>query len=95
MACKDKRKVWTDVKGHERRVLKCQNKAKNKKPRKKRPARKRAARPIVESPEPGPHKKISSVKITFVDDAVDDIKRIREFKVRPARKYASTWPGYY
>ena len=91
MACKDKRKVWTDVKGHERRVLKCQNKAKNKKARKKRPARKRADIPIVESP--GPHKK--GVKPTFVDDAVDDIKRIREFKVRPARKYASTWPGYW
>ena len=28
MACKDKRKVWVDVKGHERRVLKCVNKTK-------------------------------------------------------------------
>ena len=27
MACKDKRKMWVDVEGHERRVLKCQNKA--------------------------------------------------------------------
>ena len=30
MAHKDKRKVWVDVKGHERRVLKCQNKAAKK-----------------------------------------------------------------
>ena len=27
MVCKDKRKVWVNVKGHERRVLKCQNKS--------------------------------------------------------------------
>ena len=30
MACKDKRKVWVDVKRHERRVLKCQNKPKKR-----------------------------------------------------------------
>ena len=27
MVCKDKQKVWVNVKGHERRVLKCQNKS--------------------------------------------------------------------
>ena len=27
MVCKDKRKVWVNVKGQERRVLKCQNKS--------------------------------------------------------------------
>ena len=30
MACKDKQKVWVDVKRHERRVLKCQNKPKKR-----------------------------------------------------------------
>ena len=34
MACIDKRKVWVGVKGHKRRVLKCQNKPKKAIPNK-------------------------------------------------------------
>ena len=156
MACKDKRKVWVDVKGHERRVLKCVNKPKKSIPNKlkvklpgieKRRARPpRQARPprspprspprgrihisppratpprfsATPPPEPSatpppkrisPHRKTPSkqlgvslkrltphkkrVKPTYDDEPLNDIRRIREFKVRPARKYASTWPGYW
>ena len=34
MACTDLRKVWTDVKGHRRKVLKCMDKKATKKRRK-------------------------------------------------------------
>ena len=157
MACKGKRKVWVDVKGHDRRVLKCVNK------RARRPRRRRA-RPIASTPSPPgslprrspprrrihisppratpprftatpppsppratpprrsrrinppsprrvsftgrsgrtfhfqrfrkPHKKIFQVEPTYDDQALSDIRPLREFKARPARKYASTWPGY-
>ena len=163
MACKDKRKVWVDVKGHDRRVLKCVNK------RQARRARRRRARPLAATPSPpgsppgspprrsppprrrihisppratppqftatpppsppraspprrrrpSPrhrrvsftgrsgktfhfqgrfprklHKKIFQVEPTYDDQALSDIRPLREFKARPARKYASTWPGY-
>ena len=164
MVCADKRKVWVDVKGHERRVLKCVNKPKKRtKPKKLKvrlpgivKRRARPARPIATPPrspprspprhrrrihisppratpprfsatpppEPRatpprisppkrraphrelrvplerqtfrkPHKKISRVEPTYDDQPLTDIRRIREFKARPARKYASTWPGYW
>ena len=199
MACKDKRKVWVDVKRHERRVLKCQNKPKKRtkaipnKLKVKLPGivkkRARPARPIATpprspprsppqrrrihisppratlprftatpSPPPRatpprrrrihisppratpprfsatpppehratpprrtpprrtpprraprrelrvtlqrqtfrkPHKKVSSVEPTYDDQPLSEIRQLREFKARPARKYASTWPGYY
>ena len=42
MACKDKRKVWVDIKGHDRRVLKCQNKAAQR----KRISKKKITKPL-------------------------------------------------
>ena len=42
MACKDKRKVWVDVKRHDRRVLKCQNKAAQR----KRISKKKITKPL-------------------------------------------------
>ena len=47
MVCKDKRKVWVNDKGHERRVLKCQNKAPPK----------RRARPIATPPRSPPRRR--------------------------------------
>ena len=163
MACKDKRKVWVDVKGHDRRVLKCVN----KRARRARRPRRRRARPIAATPSPPgspprspprrspprrrihisppratpprftatpsppratpprrsrrinppsprrvsftgrsgktfhfqrfrkPHKKIFQVEPTYDDQALSDIRPLREFKARPARKYANTWPGYW
>ena len=142
MVCADKRKVWVDVKGHERRVLKCVNKPKKaKKLKVKLPGiEKRQARPIATPPRSPPrrrrihisppratlprfsatpppespprktprrelrvalkrltfrkpHKK--RVKPIYDNEPLTDIKHIGEFKVRPARKYASTWPGYW
>ena len=51
MVCADKRKVWVDIKGHERRVLKCVNKPKKaKKLKVKLPGiEKRRARPPTQS----------------------------------------------
>ena len=138
MACKDKRKVWVDVKRHERRVLKCQNKPKKRTkaipnklkvklpgiekkraipPRQATPLRSPPRRRIHMSPPRAtpprfsatpppkrisphrktprkgvalerltfrkPHKK--RVKPTYDDAPLNDIRRIREFKVRPAR----------
>ena len=61
MVCKDKRKVWVNVKGHERRVLKCQNKAPPNKLKvklpgieKRRARPPRQARPIVTPPATPP-----------------------------------------
>ena len=48
MVCKDKRKVWVDVKGHERRVLKCQNKAPPKKRTKAPPNKLKVKLPGIE-----------------------------------------------
>ena len=131
MACKDKQKVWVDVKGHKRRVLKCQNKPKKAIPNKlkvKLPGiEKRRARPprqatpsrspphrrmhisppratplrFSATPPPkriSPHRKTphkgvalerltlhkKRVKPTYDDKPLNDIRRIREFKVRPA-----------
>ena len=178
MVCADKRKVWVDVKGHERRVLKCVNKPKKRtKPKKLQvrlpgivKKRARPARPIATPPRSPPrrrrihisppratpprrrrihisppratpprfsatpppehratpprrapprrtpprraprrelrvtlerqtfrkpHKKILSVEPTYDDQPLSEIRQLREFKARPARKYASTWPGYY
>ena len=184
MACQDKRKVWVNVKGHERRVLKCVDPPRRRARRPRRPRRR--ARPLAATP-PGsppatppraatpprpqrrrihisppratpprftatpppsppraatpprrrrlynpanppmltatppraatpsrrasftgksgktyhfqrfrkPHKKIFSVEPTYDDQALSDIRPLREFKARPARKYAKTWPGYY
>ena len=60
MVCKDKRKVWVNVKGHERRVLKCQNKSPPNKLKVKLPGiEKRQATPPRSPPPPSriPHKK--------------------------------------
>ena len=119
MACKDKQKVWVDVKGHKRRVLKCQNKHKKAIPNKlkvKLPGiEKRRARPPRPPRSPphrrmhisppratptrsSPHRKTprkgvalerltlhkKRVKPTYDDKPLNDIRRIREFKVRPA-----------
>ena len=172
MACKDKRKVWVNVKGHERRVLKCVDRPQRRARRARRPRR---ARPLAATPSPPgsppratppratpprrspprrrihisppratpprftatpppsppratpprrsrrinppsprrvsftgrsgrtfhfqrfrkPHKKIFQVEQTYDDQALSDIRPLREFKARPARKYATTWPGYY
>ena len=43
MACTDLRKVWTDVKGHRRQVLKCMDK---KAPRKRRKNKKKITEPL-------------------------------------------------
>ena len=80
MVCKDKRKVWVNVKGHKRRVLKCQNKSPTNKlklpgariiPHKKTPLRKlRVALKRLTFRKP--YKKID-------DDVLLEI----------------TWPGYW
>ena len=126
MACKDKQKIWVDVKGHKRRVLKCQNKHKKAIPNKlkvKLPGiEKRRARPPRQATPPrspphrrmhisppratptrlSPHRKTprkgvalerltfrkphkKRVRPTYDDKPLNDIRRIREFKVRPAR----------
>ena len=43
MVCTDLRKVWTDVKGHRRQVLKCMDK---KAPRKRRKNKKKITEPL-------------------------------------------------
>ena len=43
MVCTDLRKVWTDVKGHRRQVLKCMDK---KAPRKRRKHKKKITQPL-------------------------------------------------
>ena len=43
MVCTDLRKVWTDVKGHRRQVLKCMDK---KAPRKRRKNKKKITQPL-------------------------------------------------
>ena len=142
MACKDKRKVWVDVKRHERRVLKCQNKPKKRTKaipnklnvklpgiEKKRARPPRQATPLRSPPRSPPRRRIhisppratplrfsatpppkrisphrktphkgvalerltfrkphkKRVKPTYDDEPLNDIRRIREFKVRPAR----------
>ena len=139
MACKDKRKVWVDVKRHERRVLKCQNKPKKRTKaipnklkvklpgiEKKRTRPPRQATPLRSPPRSPPRRRIhisppratplsfsatpppkrisphrktprkgvalerltlhkKRVKATYDDEPLNDIRRIREFKVRPAR----------
>ena len=139
MACKDKRKVWVDVKRHERRVLKCQNKPKKRTKaipnklkvklpgiEKKRARPPRQANPLRSPPRSPPRRRIhispprattlrfsatpppkrisphrktprkgvalerltlhkKRVKPTYDDEPLNDIRRIREFKVRPAR----------
>ena len=129
MACKDKRKVWVNVKRHERRVLKCQNKPKKRTKaipnklkvklpgiEKKRARPPRQATPLRSplrspprrrihisppratplrfsaTPPPkriSPHRKTPrkgvALKPTYDDEPLNDIRRIREFKVRPAR----------
>ena len=59
MVCADKRKVWVDVIGHKRRVLKCVNKPKKRTEPKKLKVRlpgivKRWARPIATPPRSPP-----------------------------------------
>ena len=142
MACKDKRKVWVNVKRHERRVLKCQNKPKKKTKaipnklkvklpgiEKKRARPPRQATPLRSPPRSPPRRRIhisppratplrfsatpppkrisphrktprkgvalerlafrkphkKRVKPTYDDEPLNDIRHIREFKVRPAR----------
>ena len=132
MACKDKRKVWVNVKRHERRVLKCQNKPKKRTKaipnklkvklpgiEKKRARPPRQATPLRSPPRSPPRRRIhisppratplrfsatplpkrisphrktprkgvalERVKPTYDDEPLNDIRRIREFKVRPAR----------
>ena len=112
MVCTDLRKVWTDVKGHRRQVLKCMDKKSLRKRRKNKkkitkplkladfvrpPGYRRSQRRKKKKPKkqkrPLPPRVRNRVEATFGDDVVDEIVPLRKFKIRAARKYASTNPG--
>ena len=91
MVCNILRKVWTDVKGHRRKVLKCMDPPKPKRKRRKGTTKKKRALPrkphkkITRAPKP--HKKIIP---TFEDAPLQEIVPFRQIKTRAARKFAST-----
>ena len=102
MVCKDKRKVWVNVKGHERRVLKCQNNAPPNKLKVKLPGIEK--RQAIATPEPRRihHKKtplrklrVALKRLTFrkpykkISTYEDEaLNDIKPLRdLRPARKY--------
>ena len=90
MVCKDLQKVWTDVKPHRRRVLKCMDPPRPKRKRKKKQAN-RTPPPAAAAPAA----RRKTVESTYEDEGIQDITRIREIKAHPAKKFASTFPGFY
>ena len=87
--CTDLQKVWTHVKGHRRRVVKCLDppKPKRKRDRKKKHHPKiQRKQPNIQRKQPKP----VTVQPTYEDQTLQDIVPIRQFKSRAARKFAST-----
>ena len=91
------RKQYT-VPEHKMRVWKCIDPPTNKTKRKRKGGKKRKNTP----PKPSARKqrkaaapKNKTVEPTYEDESLQDIEPIRQFKARPARKFASTFPGFY
>ena len=103
MVCTDLRKVWTDVKGHRRQVLKCMDK---KSPRKRRKNKKKITKPLkladfVRPPgyrrsqrrkKKKPKKQKRPLPPRVRNRVEDEIVPLRKSKTRAARKYASINP---
>ena len=96
--CCDLQPVVTHIKGHKRQTYVCLDKP-AKKTKKKQQGSKKSKPKKPKEPKQPKSKKVKSKKFivepTFEPEPLQDIERIREFKARPARKFASTWPGNY
>ena len=95
--CRDLQAVVTHIRGHKRQTYVCLDKP-PKKQKKKQQGSKKSKPKKPKEPKPKSKKaksKKKTVEPVFEPEPLQDIERIREFKARPARKFASTWPGNY
>ena len=100
--CHDLKPVVTQVKGHKRQTYVCLDKPPAKDKKKKKTTKKKkqqdGTKKSKTKKQQGSKKKTKKTKVaepTFEPEPLDDIERIRDFKARPARKFASTWPGFF
>ena len=91
--CCDLQPVVTQIKGHKRQTYVCLDKPKKQQKGSKKSKAKKTK--TTKSTKKSKKSKKKTVEPVFEPEPLQDIERIREFKARPARKFATTFPGYY
>ena len=87
--CKELQPVKTQVKGHKRQTYKCLDKPAKKTQKKKQAGSKKSKA----KKQQGSKKKTKKAKVAFEPEPLVDIKELKDFKNKAARKFASFWPG--